>query len=352
MSVQNNNNTNNKTNNINHKKPHEHHEKQENASNKNNQNNKNSNNNRNNKRNNIRSHSGSSRKSWPLVASCSAQSASFSEWAPNPCRAVASHHLGRRCCFFGHTPEEVTAASEVGRDYPVPCRDDAATAVGALATSGTDRCRNHDPDGSGSEGAQCGDSSSQSMNCWSSPSTGDKLNRDGHDKCPGGDGHVKLVEMMAVPPVTNEIVQSARLIPEERIHRGCFGTAVPRADCCGVQGASAEAGVEVHRAQGGSRDTRPWICVSLCLQSACKNELRITVRISVRLVMDKLWSKYFQPVPFERMQERFAEQIAESRVTLIIKEIVDGVQLLPQKQMDDVFKSTPQLRVSWSRSWM
>ena len=38
------------------------------------------------------------------------------------------------CCFFGHSPEEVAAESEVGRDHPVLCRDVVATAsLGELA---------------------------------------------------------------------------------------------------------------------------------------------------------------------------------------------------------------------------
>ena len=37
-------------------------------------------------------------------------------------------YLRRRCCFFGHSPEDVAAESEVGRDHLLPCLDDAAPA--------------------------------------------------------------------------------------------------------------------------------------------------------------------------------------------------------------------------------
>ena len=64
------------------------------------------------------------------ISSPSAQTASlFGEWAPTPCRrGFACPYLRRRCCFFGHSPEEVAAESKVGRDHPVRCRDDAAPA--------------------------------------------------------------------------------------------------------------------------------------------------------------------------------------------------------------------------------
>ena len=74
-----------------------------------------------------------------------AQTASFGTCAHAPCRrGFACPYLRRRCCFFfGHSPEEVAAESEVGRDHPVPCRDDAATAQNELmkrgATTGTSR---------------------------------------------------------------------------------------------------------------------------------------------------------------------------------------------------------------------
>ena len=49
--------------------------------------------------------------------------------APTPCRrGFACPYLRRRCCFFGHSPEEVAAESKVGRDHPVLGRDVAATA--------------------------------------------------------------------------------------------------------------------------------------------------------------------------------------------------------------------------------
>ena len=78
-------------------------------------------------------------KSWPLVSrlepmaaitSPSAQSASsFGRWAPTPCRrGFACPYFRRRCCFFGHSPGEVAAESEVGRDHFLLCRDDAALA--------------------------------------------------------------------------------------------------------------------------------------------------------------------------------------------------------------------------------
>ena len=72
------------------------------------------------------------------ISSPSAQTASFGRWAPTPCRrGFACPYLRRRCCFFGHSPEEVAAESEVGRDHLLPCRDDAAPAGSGLdGTSG------------------------------------------------------------------------------------------------------------------------------------------------------------------------------------------------------------------------
>ena len=80
-------------------------------------------------------------KSWParlepmaVISSPSAQTASSSGgWAPTPCRRLfACPYLRRRCCFFGHSPEEVAAESEVGWDHPVLCRDNAAPADGLM----------------------------------------------------------------------------------------------------------------------------------------------------------------------------------------------------------------------------
>ena len=54
---------------------------------------------------------------------------SFGGWAPTPCRrGFACPYLRRRCCFFGHSPEEVAAESKVGRGHPVLSRDVAVTA--------------------------------------------------------------------------------------------------------------------------------------------------------------------------------------------------------------------------------
>ena len=41
---------------------------------------------------------------------------------------LVATYLRRRCCFIGHSPEEVAAESEVGRYHLLPCRDVAATA--------------------------------------------------------------------------------------------------------------------------------------------------------------------------------------------------------------------------------
>ena len=84
-------------------------------------------------------------KAWQLVArlepmaiisSSSARTASFGRSlvdVPTPCRRrFACPYFRRRCCFFGHSPGEVAAESEVGRDHPVPCRDVAATALNEL----------------------------------------------------------------------------------------------------------------------------------------------------------------------------------------------------------------------------
>ena len=46
---------------------------------------------------------------------------------------VYCHYLRRRCCFCGHSPEEVAAESEVGRDHPVLGCDVAVTALDGLA---------------------------------------------------------------------------------------------------------------------------------------------------------------------------------------------------------------------------
>ena len=68
-----------------------------------------------------------------VIPSVSAQPASFGRWAPTPCRrGFACPYFRRRCCFFGHSPEDVAAESEVERDHLTPCRDDAATALDVL----------------------------------------------------------------------------------------------------------------------------------------------------------------------------------------------------------------------------
>ena len=63
-----------------------------------------------------------------VIRSPSAQPASCGGWPPTQRRGSACRYRGRRCCFFGHSSEEVAAASEVGRDHPMPCSDVAATA--------------------------------------------------------------------------------------------------------------------------------------------------------------------------------------------------------------------------------
>ena len=42
---------------------------------------------------------------------------------------LVATYLRRRCCFIGHSPEEVAAESEVGRYHLLPCRDDATEQI-------------------------------------------------------------------------------------------------------------------------------------------------------------------------------------------------------------------------------
>ena len=89
------------------------------------------------RRRQLHSHFGSSRgHSWPgLSQLLSSHLCRFNQLlllvdgAPTPCRrGFAYPYLRRRCCFFGHSPEEVAAESVVGRNHLLPCRDDAAPA--------------------------------------------------------------------------------------------------------------------------------------------------------------------------------------------------------------------------------
>ena len=76
-----------------------------------------------------------------VISSPSAQPAPFGGWAPTPCRrGFACPYLRRRCCFFGHLPEEVAAESGPSCAWP-RCRRDSFSgrAVRAGYTTGTSR---------------------------------------------------------------------------------------------------------------------------------------------------------------------------------------------------------------------
>ena len=79
------------------------------------------------------------------------------------------------------------------------------------------------------------------------------------------------------------------------------------------------------------------------------------VELPVPPIMEEIMG-VIQPVPCERMPERIAEEITVSTVPQTTEEIVDDLQLVPQfagapvprieEQVVDVFKSSPQVRVS------